>query len=375
MTYLHDLQDNAKNPASGAMLMPNCGPMPKRTCRKCANYREGGLCAEAPRGTTSALEPADDKRCFTPLDPSAKVDAPEVNDTPVLRERRLKRSERYQSKAAREKREEQASKQPADPTPTTRICQRCGRELPLEKFRKQHGGDRIHTCNDCIAESRFGKRDHKPAEAPKMSAEPAVAPRPHKYAAEADGRRKPIPTRKVCVTCGRDLPLDAFPVSASKYSRDGHRNQCIECRDAFYERHRIHRTPEEKKAKRAESDRKYYDKVKARRAEADAPNDADGVRVCQRCGRTLPLDEFQVNARGTRFHACRECMSEARSKGGKTGGRRRKAAESGQAQAEQAMTSIEQARDKALALGLDKVARCLGEAAEAFAELANIMNK
>lgn len=367
MTYLHDLQDNAKNPASGAMLMPNCGELPRRVCRMCANYREGGICAEATRGTTSALEPADDKRCFTPFDPSAKVEAPEVNDTPEVRH------------AAERRRETKA-------------------EANAPKA----------VCKEAVI---VAKKEDAPKEK------------------EADGRRKPIPTHKVCVTCGRDLPLDAFPASASKYSRDGHRNQCIECRDAFYEKHRIHRTPEEKKAKRAESDRKYYEKVKAKRAEADAPNDADGVRVCQRCGRTLPLEEFQVNKRGTRFHACRECMHEAHVKGGSTGGsgrpkkprltytqqlaqgasqeqpvtdrrkkyateeerraarlaskresnkrryERMKAAVAEQTKVEQVQRTIDKARDKALALGLEKVAQCLAEAAQAMEGVAKELMK
>lgn len=316
MTYLHELQDNAKNPASGSMLMPNCGELPLRTCRMCDNYREGGICSAVSRGTTSALEPADDKRCFVPRGAAPKAQ-PAINDTPAAR------------RAAERRRETKAE-----------------------------------------------------APAPKSVSKEADAPKEKK----ADGRHKPIPTHKVCVTCGRDLPLDAFPASASKYSRDGHRNQCIECRDAFYERRRIHRTPEEKKAKRAESDRKYYEKVKAKRAESEATNCAGGVRVCQRCGRSLPLEEFPVNKRGTRFHACRECMREARSKGGRTGGSGRPkkprltcaqpiAQATSQEQVEQAQTSIARAHDNALALGLDKVARCLAEAAEAMAELANIMNK
>ena len=316
MTYLHDLQDNAKNPASGAMLMSNCGPMPKRTCRKCANYREGGLCAEAPRGTTSALEPADDKRCFTPLDPSAKVDAPEVNDTPVLRERRLKRSERYQSKAAREKREEQASKQPADPTPTTRICQRCGRVLPLEKFRRQHGGERIHTCNDCIAESRYGKRDHKPVEVPKMTAKRVIAPHPHKYATEAER-------------------LEA--------------------------RRRVKR----------EYKRKRQEALRAQQAEQVE----SGTRVCKVCGRELPLSEFAKTKGGGRRYTCRDCQHEGFAAAGYKSHQPGAVSVKEVAKVEQVQRTIDKARDKALALGLETVAKCLAEAAQAMEGVAKELMK
>ena len=394
MTYLHELQDDAKNPASGATLTPNCGELPRRVCRMCDNYREGGICAEAFRGTTSALEPADDKRCFVPRGTDAKA-KPDINDTPEVRH------------AAERRR----VKEPV----THKVCVTCGRDLPLDAFEPSRSeravGGVVNQCREC--------HERQLQEARQTAAEK-----------RAEKRREPapIPTHKVCVTCGRDLPMEDFPVSASKYSKDGRRNQCRECRAAFYEKRRIHRTPEEKKAKRAESDRKYYERVKAKRAEADALNDADGLRVCQRCGRTLPLEEFPVNKRGTRFHACRECMHEARSKGRTTGGsgrpkkprltytqqlaqgasqeqpvtdsrkkyateeerraarlaskresnkrryERMKAAVAEQAQAEQVRTSIDKAHNNALALGLDKVARCLAEAAEAMAELANIMN-
>lgn len=397
MTYLHELQDNAKNPAGSTMLMPNCGELPRRVCRMCENYSEGGVCAEASRGTTSALEPADDKRCFVPRGTDAKENL-DINDTPEVRH------------AAERRR----AKEPV----THKVCVTCGRDLPLDAFEPSRSeravGGVVNQCRECH-ERQHAKQLQ---EARKKAAEK-----------RAEKRREPapIPTHKVCVTCGRDLPLEAFPVSASKYSKDGRRNQCRECRAAFYESRRIHRTPEEKKAKRAESNRKYYEKVKAKRAEADPHNDAAGLRVCRRCGRILPLEEFPVNERGTRFHACRECMHDAHVKGGTTGGsgmpkkprltytqqlalkgtkeqpvadrrkkyatdeerrsarlaskresnRRRyermKEAAAKHAQVEQVQTSITLAHNNALALGLDKVARCLAEAAEAMVQLANIM--
>lgn len=313
MIYLHELQDNAALPAGSTMLMPNCGELPRRVCRMCANYREGGICAEASRGTTSALEPADDKRCFTPFDPSAKVEAPEVNDTPVLRERRLKRSERYQSKAAREKRE---AKHPADPTPTTRICQRCGRELPLEKFRKQHGGERIHTCNDCIAESRYGKRDHKPVEVPKMTAKRFIAPHPHKYATEAER-------------------LEA--------------------------RRRVKR----------EYYRKRQEALRAQQAEQEE----SGTRVCKVCGRELPLSEFAKTKGGGRRYTCRDCQHEGFSAAGSKSHQKGAVSVKEVAKVEQVQRTIDKARDKALALGLETVAKCLAEAAQAMDGVAKELMK
>ena len=311
---LTDLMDTTKNCEAGTMLMPNTGEAPKRVCRMCTNYRAGGFCHHALRGVTSALEPADDKRCFAPLDPSAKVEAPEVNDTPVLRERRLKRAERYQSKAAREKRE---AKYPADPTPTTRICQRCGRELPLEKFRKQRGDyDRVHTCNDCIAESRYGKRDHKPVEVPPKSAKRAVAPHPHKYATEEER-------------------IEARRRVKREYNRK--RQEALRAQQA----------------KQAES----------------------GTRVCKVCGRELPLSEFAKTKGGGRRFTCRDCQHESFVAAGFKSHQKGAVSVKEVAKVEQVQRTIDKARDKALALGLEKVAQCLAEAAQAMEGVAKELMK
>ena len=309
---LTDLMEAPKNCEAMTMLMPNTGEAPKRVCRMCAYYRAGGFCHHAVHGVTSALEPADDKRCFTPLDPSAKVEAPEVNDTPVLRERRLKRSEAYQSKAAREKRE---AKYPADPTPTTRICQRCGRELPLEKFRRQHGDyDRVHTCNDCIAAACH--HTPKPVEVPPKSAKRVVAPHPHKYATEEER---------------------------------------IEAR---------------RRVKR-EYNRKRQEALRAQQAQKAE----SGTRVCKVCGRELPLSEFAKTKGGGRRFTCRDCQHESFVAAGFKSHQKGAVSVKEVAKVEQVQRTIDKARDKALALGLEKVAQCLAEAAQAMEGVAKELMK
>lgn len=32
----------------------------------------------------------------------------------------------------------------------TKICKKCGRELPIEKFKKTRWGSYASTCNDCV---------------------------------------------------------------------------------------------------------------------------------------------------------------------------------------------------------------------------------
>ena len=318
--HLTDLMEptDAKQHSPFTMLVPNGKPLPKRICKQCVHYREGGECPHALHGVTSPLQDADDKRCFTPLDGSAKVAAPEVNDTPVLRERKLKRSERYQSKAAREKRE---AKFPADPTPTTRICQRCGRELPMEKFRKQHGDyDRIHTCNECIAEARFGKRDPKPVEIHPRSDKRVVAPHPHKYATEAER-------------------LEA----SRRVKRE------------YFRRRRA--------------------KLKEKRIAEDAATAEAGTRVCKVCGRELPLSEFAKTKGGGRRFTCRDCQHESFVAAGFKSHQKGAVSVKEVAKVEQVQRTIDKARDKALALGLEKVAQCLAEAAQAMEGVAKELMK
>ena len=35
-----------------------------------------------------------------------------------------------------------------------RVCKRCGRELPIEYFKKTRWGDHTHVCRDCDFEKR-----------------------------------------------------------------------------------------------------------------------------------------------------------------------------------------------------------------------------
>lgn len=48
---------------------------------------------------------------------------------------------------------------------TSRICKDCGRELPIENFKKTRFGDRVHVCTECatrkLRENKAKKRIEK----------------------------------------------------------------------------------------------------------------------------------------------------------------------------------------------------------------------
>lgn len=339
--YLTDLMEPSDATAHGfKMLEPNGKPIPNRVCRICANYRAGGICDKAKHGVTSALEPADDKECFTPISGSPKVMVPEVNDTPV-RERRAKTIARYQSKAAKEKREAE---------------------------KKNAAGQRT-------------KKVVRPADAAKPG--PKI---------------KPVLDHKVCVTCGRDLPLDSFPKSKQKDKKDGHCDQCTECRTARYASRSPYKTEEERKeARRRTNNACWHRKSDRMKAEREA-SEADGMRVCKCCGKSKPLEEFTRTRGGARMHTCKECMVEKWKRGGRNRWKGKapmqvtlhpfpipeetvkelvmlpkqapQISSVDVVPVEQVQRTIDKARDKALALGLEKVAQCLAEAAQAMEGIA-----
>ena len=44
---------------------------------------------------------------------------------------------------------------------TTRICKDCGRELPIENFKKTRWGDRVSVCIDCDTRKRRENKEKK----------------------------------------------------------------------------------------------------------------------------------------------------------------------------------------------------------------------
>lgn len=106
------------------------------TCRHCIHYREGGRCWKNASGTTSALEPADDKKCFSP----------KPHET--MEEVKLK------------------------------TCKKCGRILPIESFGKNRFGYMSY-CNDCVNKKRRATNAAKEGKEPQretMKPDPEMPP-------------------------------------------------------------------------------------------------------------------------------------------------------------------------------------------------------
>lgn len=50
-----------------------------------------------------------------------------------------------------------------NPNPETKICKVCGRELTIDKFRRNRGGIRINTCTECVTAAYHANRAAKRA--------------------------------------------------------------------------------------------------------------------------------------------------------------------------------------------------------------------
>lgn len=90
----------------------------------------------------------------------------------------------------------------------TKVCNGCGKELPFSDF-YQKGNGYTHMCKECTkmqnVENRKRVREKKMAEA-------------------SNG------TTKVCKSCGRELPLDAFGGHAKTWDKKN--TVCLECMSA-----------------------------------------------------------------------------------------------------------------------------------------------
>jgi hypothetical protein len=90
----------------------------------------------------------------------------------------------------------------------TKVCNGCGKELPFSDF-YQKGNGYSHMCKECTKRQNVESR--KKAKAAKM--------------AEASNG-----TTKVCKSCGRELPLDAFGGHAKTWDKKN--TVCLECMSA-----------------------------------------------------------------------------------------------------------------------------------------------
>lgn len=99
--------------------------------------------------------------------------------------------------------------QTSAPKPGHKTCTRCGKELPIEDFYLKRGKP-DYKCKECTK---------------KYNVEQARKRREAKMAQMNAGA-----TTKVCKTCGRELPLDAFGGHAKTW--DGKATVCKECMTA-----------------------------------------------------------------------------------------------------------------------------------------------
>lgn len=95
---------------------------------------------------------------------------------------------------------------------------------------------------------------------------------------------------KRCAKCGEILPADTEHFNKTVRNADGLSSYCTKC------------------------NREYLANYRPKRAAAtsELPTDEEKVKTCPRCGRTLPLSAFYLNASTRDGHACycRECRVE-----------------------------------------------------------------
>lgn len=102
-----------------------------------------------------------------------------------------------------------------------------------------------------------------------------------------------VPRTKVCAKCGRELPMLQF--SVNRRMKDGHQSECKEC---------VAKTGRE-------SRQRLNERRRAERAKAVQAQLESGVKVCRKCGRTLPLSAFGKGHAADGLQAfCKECKAE-----------------------------------------------------------------
>ena len=137
-----------------------------------------------------------------------------------------------------------------DPAPLTKVCQRCGRELPIENFgrhvRTKDGYQPL--CRECLREANTGKRKRQPWKtAEEVEAEKAAPKEP-----KTRGRKVSHPDKVVdgvtlhwCGCCKQYKPVEEFSKDSS--NKSGLATQCKACRTKNEHARRV-RKREAKKA-------------------------------------------------------------------------------------------------------------------------------
>lgn len=233
------------------------------TCLDCPMYQKGGYCRHT-RKDVGALSPAcayaialnakfnpeddqDEPELFAPVpasdptpEPAKTVETPtklcpkcgrvlphydfhpklEAKDGLQSWCKKCNREDARQR--AEQRRAEKAAAREAEKNATTKVCRTCGRELPISEYYLKHGKPDIH-CKDCVK---------------KYNVKTAKARRDARSAAANVGA-----TTKVCKTCGRELPLDAFSAHAKTW--DHKFTVCKECMVDRLRKNRKNKTKKE----------------------------------------------------------------------------------------------------------------------------------
>ena len=176
-------------------------------CIDCPNYMKGGYCRHKKKDV-GALSPACDyaltlNEKFNPEDEDAALEqaGPQPDQTPQTSPEAERRAEKNQRR-----REARAAKKPLPEKIDYKFCRHCKRDLPVSEYYLKDGKP-AWICKECMktyaTQKAKAKRD---AESARLNAGA---------------------TTKVCKTCGRELPLDAF--GKHRLTWDGKATVCLEC--------------------------------------------------------------------------------------------------------------------------------------------------
>lgn len=156
-----------------------------------------------------------------------------------------------------------------------------------------------NTCKDC-KHYKVSKLDgpfctktsyHRPVSP--IMVKDCFEERPPEPEPEAVVEQPAAPPLKHCPKCGRDLPVTEF--NRNSRMKDGRQSECREC-VAKYGKASRKKLNEKKRAEKQEEVQKQLEA---------------GVKVCKKCGRTLPLSAFSPGHAADGLQAiCKECKSE-----------------------------------------------------------------
>ena len=174
-------------------------------CLDCPDYQTGGYCRHKHKDV-GALQPACDyalkmSEKFNQEDEETGME-PAAPEPPKEETRQME----YKEERNQKRREARAAKRPLPEKIEGKRCPHCGRDLPLSEYYLK-AGKPAWICKECFRKYEVAR---------------AKAKRDAKSAQENAGA-----TTKVCKTCGRELPLDAFGRHARTW--DHKATVCKEC--------------------------------------------------------------------------------------------------------------------------------------------------